>query len=164
MPGVTIRPAVEADCATLLSLIRELAVFEGLLDHLVVDEARLRRDGFGPTPRFSCLLAEADGEALGLALYFPTYSTFAGEGALYVEDLIVREAARGRGVGRALLAACAAEAERQGCARVMLAVLDWNRPARQLYESLGFRELSAWRPYGLAGEAFRALAREGRGD
>jgi GNAT superfamily N-acetyltransferase len=161
---VTIRPAVEADCPAMMALIRELAAFERLLDRVTVDEARLRRDGFGPAPRFRCLLAKQDGqdgvpEALGLLLYFPIYSTFAGEAGLYVEDLVVRQAARGRGIGRALLAACAAEAERQGCARLQL---EWNAPARRLYESLGFRQPADWQTYGLVGEAFAALAREAR--
>lgn len=163
MPALSIRPAVEADCATMLELIRELAGFERMLNQVAVDEARLRRDGFGPRPRFGCLLAERRGEVLGMALFFPTYSTFAGEAGLYIEDLIVRDAHRGRGVGRALLAACAAEAERQGCVRLTLSALDWNRPARRLYEKLGFRQPPPWQPYGLAGEAFRCLAQEGRG-
>lgn len=162
MTGLTIRKAIEADCSTILSLIHELAAYEGLLEYLKIDDARLRRDGFGARPRFSCLIAEQDGEALGLALYFPTYSTFAGEAGLYVEDLVVRQDARGRGVGRALLAACAAEAEREGCARLMLSVLDWNHPARRLYEKLGFRQPPDWQAYGLVGEAFQALAQEGR--
>lgn len=167
MPEVTIRAAVEADCPAMLALIRELAAFEGLLDRVSVDEARLRRDGFGPQPRFHCLLAVQDGgagrdEPVGLLLYFPIYSTFAGEAGLYVEDLVVHAGARGRGVGRALLAACAAEAERQGCSRLQLAVLDWNEPARRLYESLGFLQPAAWQAYGLVGGAFDALAREGR--
>lgn len=162
MSEVTIRAAVEADCPAMLALLRELAAFEGLLDRVTVDEARLRRDGFGPRPRFRCLLAEQDGEAVGLLLYFPVYGTFAGEAGFHVEDLFVREAARGRGIGRALLAACAAEAEREGCARLQLAVLDWNEPARRLYESLGFRQPSEWQTYGLAGEAFASLARAGR--
>lgn len=162
MPDFTIRPAVEADCPTMLALLRELADYEGLGDRLAVDEATLRRDGFGPRPHFRCLLAERDAAALGLVLYFPIYSTFAGEAGLYVEDLIVRQDARGQGIGRALLAACAAEAEAEGRGRLMLSVLAWNKPALRLYRGLGFLEPPDWRAYGLVGEAFRALAREGR--
>src|SRR5690554_5164599 len=95
LPALSIRPAVEADCATMLELIRELAGFERMLNQVAVDEARLRRDGFGPRPRFGCLLAERRGEVLGMALFFPAYSTFAGEAGLYIEDLIVRDAHRG---------------------------------------------------------------------
>lgn len=165
MPNVTIRHAVEADCPAMMALIRELAEFERLLDLVTVDETDLRRDGFGEVPRFRCLLAEQEGEcgaseAVGLLLYFPIYSTFAGEAGLYVEDLVVRRAARGRGIGRALLAACAAEAQRQGCARLQLAVLEWNAPARRLYEGLGFGQPANWQTYGLVGHEFTALARE----
>ncbi len=173
MTDFAIRPAVEADCPVMLALLRELATFEKLLDAFRIDEAGLRRAGFGATPRFGCLLAERPGgstqggaasEVLGLALFFPIYSTFAGEAGLYVEDLVVRETARGQGIGKALLAACAAEAERQGCRRLMLSALAWNRPARALYESLGFRQPPDWTAYALAGESFEALARRGASD
>ena len=101
-----IRPATKNDAALLLAMIRELAEFERLPDLVTMQEEELARDGFGENPRFRALIAEWSGQAAGYAVFFDYYSTWAGRG-LFLEDLFVREAFRGRGIGTALLAAVA---------------------------------------------------------
>lgn len=160
LAAVRIRRATAADVPLLLSLIRALAAYERAEDAVRADEARLLAEGFGPRPAFEALLAEIAGEAVGFALYFHSFSTWEGRKGLYVEDLFVTEAARGRGVGRRLLAACAAIARKRGCARLDLAVLDWN-PARAFYERLGFEAMQTWLPHRLSGAALERLAAEG---
>ena len=155
-----IRLARREDAATILHLIRELAAFEDLLGHVRASEADILRDGFGDTPRFECLLAELDGEAVGFALFFHNYSTFEGRAGLYLEDLYVAERVRGLGVGRMLMASIARLALERGCRRLELAVLHWN-PARDFYRRLGFDHNTDWLPYRLQGELLRRLARTG---
>ena len=159
MPSITIRAAAASDAATIVRLIRELAAYEDLLDRVRITEADVLRDGFGERPYFECLLAEAGGEALGLALHRPSYSTFDGRPGLYVEDLFVAERARRLGIGRLLMARLAAIARRRGCSRLSLAVLPWN-PARAFYHRLGFTYVEDWLPYQLSGEALARLAAE----
>jgi GNAT superfamily N-acetyltransferase len=159
MAEVTIRPATATDAATIVRMIRALADYEKLLDQVRIEEADVLRDGFGPRPCFECLLAESDGEALGFALYLGDYSTFEGRAGIFVEDLFVVEAARGRGVGRRLLARLAAIARERGASSLNLNVLDWN-PARAFYRRLGFVEAKAWQPYRLSGAALERLAAE----
>lgn len=138
LPAPThIRPGTPADLPAVLALIQELAIFERAPDAVVTTVETMMRDGFGPARVFGFLVAEAPaGELLGLALYFPAYSTWKGR-MLYLEDLIVTEAARGQGLGQQLFAAVVAEARRQGARRVRWQVLDWNTPAIRFYERLG---------------------------
>jgi GNAT superfamily N-acetyltransferase len=158
--AVVIRPATPADAGTIVDLIRELAIYEKEpLTSVKASEADILRDGFGPTPRFECLLVEVAGRPAGFALYFHNYSTWEGRAGIYVEDAFVSEWARGRNIGRLLLAAISALAEARGCTRVDLSVLHWN-PARAFYERLGFVETEEWRRYRLQGEALRQLAAE----
>ena len=162
MPSVTIRKAEPADAATIVRLIRALAAYEHLVDLVRITEAEVLRDGFGARPCFECLLAEVDGEALGLAIHRPSYSTFEGRPGLYVEDLFVAESARQLGIGRLLMARLAAIARERGCTRMSLAVLHWN-PARRFYHRLGFAPVEEWLPYQLSGDALARLATEDRG-
>jgi GNAT superfamily N-acetyltransferase len=158
--SVVIRPATAADARIIVDLIRELAIYEKEpLSSVKVTEADILRDGFGPAPRFECLLVEAAGRPAGFALYFHNYSTWEGRAGIYVEDVFVSEWARGRNIGRRLLAAIAGLAEARGCTRVDLSVLHWN-PARAFYERLDFVEMDEWRRYRLHGEALRRLAAE----
>jgi GNAT superfamily N-acetyltransferase len=154
---VLIRPAVEADAAEILAMIRELAAFERAPDAVVATEADLRRDGWGPAPQFAALMAERKGAAIGFALYCRNYSTWEGRAGIHLEDLYVRPAARGSGTGRRLIEALARITLDCGGRRLDLSVLDWN-PAREVYAALGFRPLSEWRSYRLTGKALAALA------
>ena len=135
----------------------ELAVYEREPDAVAITEADLQRDGWGPRPHFTCLVAELDGAVVGFALYHPIYSTWQGR-SMYLEDLYVQPAHRGRGVGTALLARVAAEAEAAGCARLDWSVLTWNEPAIRVYERIGAVRMEEWRRMRLAGTALQTLA------
>ncbi len=162
MTGALVRTARPEDAATILRLIRELAEFEELLDQVKAREEDILRDGFGPTPRFECLLAELDGAPVGFALFFHNYSTFEGRAGLYLEDIYVSPAARGSGLGRALMARLARIAVERGCARFDFWVLHWN-PARAFYDRLGFAHMEDWLPYRVEGQGLRDLAGEDGG-
>jgi GNAT superfamily N-acetyltransferase len=159
---ITIRRATEADCALVLDFVRELAAYEKKPDAVVATEGDLRRHGFGPQPRFETLIAELDGEPGGFALFFPDFSTWAGRPGLFLEDLFVSDWARGRGVGRALLARLAAIAIERGWAGLRLNVLDWN-PARGFYHRLGLAHRSEWLPYSADEAALRRFAAADKG-
>ena len=160
--AVVVRPATPADVPIILELIRELAIYENEpLTTVKATEADILRDGFGAERRFECLLVEVAGRPAGFTLFFHNYSTWEGRAGIYVEDIFVSDWARGRNIGRRLLAEIAAIAESRGCRRVDLSVLHWN-PARAFYERIGLVEMSEWRPYRLRGDAFTALAAEGR--
>src|SRR5271156_1111589 len=154
---VLIRPANVDDCAVLRTMIRELAEFERLLEFVTIREEDLARDGFGENPRFRGLIAEWDGQAAGYALFYGYYSTWAGPG-LYLEDLFVREQFRGKGIGKALLAAVARIARDEKCCALRWEVLDWNTKAIDLYEALGAEFRDEWRSALLTGEALHRLA------
>ncbi len=159
MPETLIRLATQDDAASILKLIRDLAAFENLSDQVKASEADLLRDGFGPTPRFECLIAEHGGNAVGFALFFHSYSTFEGRTGVYLEDLFIVEEARMLGLGRKLIGALAKLAVERNCARLELSVLDWN-PARDFYHKLGFQHQNDWLPYRINGEALAKLAQE----
>ncbi|MGH7965300.1 MAG: GNAT family N-acetyltransferase, partial [Candidatus Binatia bacterium] len=138
---------------------KALAAFEREPDAVKATADDLLRDGFGEQPKFEVLIAELDSAPVGFALFFPTYSTWEGRPGMYLEDLFVAEQARGHDVGRKLMVALAAIAVARGCARLELAVLDWN-PAQKFYRRLGMRHMQEWFPYRLTGEALQALAAE----
>ena len=157
-PILTIRPATVEDVALVAQLIRELAEYERLADAAVASEADLREQLFGERPAAEVLVAEADGEPAGFALFFHTFSTFLGKRGLYLEDLFVRPAFRGLGLGRHLMAALARIAVQRGCGRFEWSVLDWNEPAIGFYRALGASAMDEWTVQRLQGEALRALA------
>jgi GNAT superfamily N-acetyltransferase len=163
MSAVTLRFASAGDVGLLLQLIRELAAYERAPEAVVATEEDLRRHGFGPDRRFEALLAFVDDEPAGFALFFPDFSTWRGRPGLFLEDLYVREWARGRGVGRRLIARLAAIAIERDWPALRLNVLDWN-PARNFYRRLGIEARSAWVPYDAAGAALRCLADDDVGD
>jgi GNAT superfamily N-acetyltransferase len=156
---IRIRHATADDAATIVRMVRELAVYEKLADQVRITEADVRRDGFGEHARFECLLAEVDGGAVAFALSFHNYSTFEGRPGIYLEDLHVTEAARGLGIGRRLMGRLAALAIERGCRRLDLWALQWN-PARDFYERLGFHRMEDWLPYRIDGDALRRLAED----
>lgn len=159
MEGVSLRDAGAADIPALLRLIRGLAEYERLADRAVATPAALRAHMFGAVPRAHALLAEAHGEAVGLALYFFSFSTFTGRPSLYVEDVFVQPGHRGRGIGRAFFRVLAARAVAADCARMDWSVLDWNTDAQAFYRGLGARPLDEWTGFRLDGEALASLAR-----
>jgi diamine N-acetyltransferase len=152
-----IRPATIDDAALLWTMIRELAAFEHELDLVTNLSENLARDGFGEDPRFRALIAEWSHEPSGYALWFPYYSTWAGRG-LWLEDLFVREAYRGRGIGKALLAAVARVAVEERCYGIHWEVLHWNEKAITLYKALGAEFRDQCRPVIVHGDALHRLA------
>jgi GNAT superfamily N-acetyltransferase len=153
-----IRPATAADVPIIAQFIRALAEYEQLAHTVVLDEARLREYLFGPRPVAEVLLAEEAGTSVGYALFFPTFTTFRGRPNLYLEDLFVGPAQRGKGYGRALLAAVARLAVERGCGRLEWAVLNWNEPALRFYRALGAEPMDAWTVHRLSGAALEAVA------
>lgn len=151
-----IRAAGPDDAELVAALIEELNVHQGEPTGHVTAEA-VRRDGFGARPEFQVLLAEVDGAAAGYALFHPSWSTEVGERGFYLYDLYVREAARGRGVGRALLAAVAARARSEGRTFLWWSSKDWNREAQAFYAGLGAIEESV-KAHAIFGEPFEQLA------
>ena len=157
MNAITIRFAIIDDVGVLLQLIRGLAVYEKAPDAVVATEEDLRQHGFGPKRHFEALLAFLDGEPAGFALFHPRFSTWLGRPGVYLEDIFVTEAARGRGVGRRLMARLAAIAVERGWERIDFQVLDWN-PARNFYRRLGLEHVGEWLRYGGNADALRRLA------
>lgn len=161
MPSPTLRDARPTDIATVLELIHALAAYEKLSHEVVATEALLRESLFpenGVPPAAYCVLAEVEGRAAGFALFFFNYSTFLARPGLYLEDLFVRPEFRGRGLGKALLLHLAKLANQRGCGRMEWAVLDWNQPAIDFYESLGARRMKEWQICRLTGETLRQYA------
>ncbi|TNE91053.1 MAG: GNAT family N-acetyltransferase [Deltaproteobacteria bacterium] len=154
----TIRPATPADAATLHRFIVELAVYEKEPDAVEVTPEILASQIAQERPPFECVLAEVDGEPVGYALFFHTYSTWRGAPGLYLEDLYVTPERRGAGHGRALLAHLAAIAVERGCARMEWSVLDWNEPAIGFYKALGAFGMDEWTVHRLTREPLYALA------
>jgi GNAT superfamily N-acetyltransferase len=156
--GLVIRPAAADDVPLILRFIRELAEYERLLHEVVATEDVLRGTLFGPHPYAEVAIAEVDGEPAGFALFFHNFSTFLGRPGIYLEDLYVRPALRGRGVGRALLRHLARLAVERRCGRLEWWVLDWNEPAIRFYRSLGAVAMDEWTVFRVAGEALDRLA------
>ena len=157
-PLLSIRPAAVDDVPLIRALIGELAVYEKLADAAVATEDDLRVQLFGDWPAAEVLIGEADGEPAGFALFFHNFSTFLGKRGLYLEDLFVRPAFRGSGLGRQLMATLARIAVQRGCGRFEWSVLDWNEPAIRFYRSLGATGMDGWTVQRLDGEALHALA------
>jgi GNAT superfamily N-acetyltransferase len=153
-----VRPAAPADVPAIHAMIGALARYEKL-DHLhVASEADVAQALFGERPVAEALVCDADGAPVAFAVYFEHFSTFLGRPGLWLEDLFVLPAHRGRGVGKALLRALAAIAVERGCGRFEWAVLDWNAPAIEFYRGLGASVLPDWRIVRLVGPALDALA------
>ena len=157
-PRLQIEPAQPADAPLIVALVRELAAYERLLDEVVITPEDVHRDLFGPRPYAEAVIARVAGEPVGFALWFHNYSTFAGRPGLYLEDLFVRPAFRGRGYGEALLRHLARVATERGCARFEWSVLDWNEPALAFYRKLGAVGMDGWTVHRVSGEALAALA------
>ena len=153
-----IRPAELNDVPEILVLIKELAEYERLLNEVVATEELLEETLFGENSSVKVLLAYNEIQILGFALYFHTYSTFLGRPGIYLEDLFVREFARGKGIGEALLRRIAKSALEMGGGRLEWSVLDWNEPAISFYKKMGAVPLNEWTTYRVTGEKLKELA------
>ncbi|MEQ1859978.1 MAG: GNAT family N-acetyltransferase [Chthoniobacteraceae bacterium] len=158
MNGFSIRVATEDDASLVHAFIRELAEYEKLAHEMVASVEDLRRELFGAQPRAEVVFACEDGGAVGFALFFHNFSTFVGRPGLYVEDIFVRPAHRGKGYGRALMIHLAKLAHERGCGRFEWTVLDWNQPALDFYRSLGAEAKTEWIIQRVGGDALAALA------
>jgi GNAT superfamily N-acetyltransferase len=158
--SLQIRFAEASDVPLIAELIRALSRFEKLEHAVTMTEDLLATALFGPRPYAETLISEQEGESLGFALFFHTFSTFLALPGIYLEDLFVIPERRGRGVGRALLERLAQIALERGCGRLEWAVLNWNQDAIAFYERLGARPNSEWTVYRLAGQPLRSLARQ----
>jgi GNAT superfamily N-acetyltransferase len=158
MKDFEIRATTEADIPVILNLIRELAEYEREPNAVVTTEAGLREVLFGAKPSAEVLLALEKGDPVGFAVYFFNFSTWLGRPGLYLEDLFVRPAMRGKGYGRALLERLAQVAKECGCGRMEWAVLDWNDPAIQFYRKLGAKPMDEWTVFRLTEDGIAKLA------
>jgi GNAT superfamily N-acetyltransferase len=164
--ALVVRPAEPADCGLVLEFIRELAEFERLAEEVVATEERLAAALFGPHRVAEAIIGEIEGAAVAFALFFHNFSTFQGLAGLYLEDLFVRPAHRGKGHGRRMLAHLARLAVERGCGRFEWAVLDWNESAIGFYRKLGAEPMHDWTVFRLTGDALARLAEQagaGRG-
>jgi GNAT superfamily N-acetyltransferase len=159
MTGLSIRRAKAGDEDLILTLLYELAEYEKLTHAFKLTKAVIARDFFAATPLAYCDLAYCEGEPVGLATWYWTYASFAAARGIYLEDLYVRAAMRGRGFGKALLALLAKEARDAGAVRVEWSVLNWNKPSIDFYEGIGAKPNTEWTIYRLDGNALAALAK-----
>ena len=142
----------------MLSLVRELAEYEKLLHEVDATEKMLADALFGENPRLFCDIAEWNGDVAGFAVWFINFSTFSGRSGIYLEDLFVRPALRGNGIGKALLSHLAKECVANNWSRLQWSVLDWNEPSIAFYKSLGAVMMDEWTICKVAGPALTALA------
>jgi GNAT superfamily N-acetyltransferase len=156
--SLTLCAAKADDVGAIYGLMRELAVYEKLLDIFEATPHSVHEALFGPTPAAECLMAKWDGAAVGYALYFHNFSTFLGRRGLYLEDVYVQPSMRGKGVGQALLRELAGFAVERRCGRLEWTVLDWNQPAIDFYTSQGATVLPDWRVVRMTGEALKRFA------
>ena len=157
MSKLTFRAAEEKDCGLILFFIRELATYEKMLDEVVATEEMLS-DWLFQKHSAEVIFACEDGKEVGFALFFHNFSTFVGRAGLYLEDLYVLPAYRGKGYGKALLKKLAAIAVERGCGRMEWVCLDWNKQSIDFYLSLGARPMDEWTIYRVAGESLEKLA------
>lgn len=155
---IAIRAAREGDAPLIFDLVRELAVYEKLGDTVDATPEAIAGALFGKEPRLFCDIAEWNGEAAGFAVWFLNFSTFRGRHGIYLEDLFVRPAFRGRGLGKALMAQLARRCVEQGLARFEWSVLDWNGPSIAFYKSIGADVMDDWKICRLSGPALQAFA------
>jgi diamine N-acetyltransferase len=154
-----IRAARPSDGALIFALLRELADYEKLSAEVEATEEAIAAALFGEAPRLFCDIANWNGEPAGFSTWFLNYSTFRGRVGIFIEDLFVRPAYRGRGIGKALMARLARHCTKEGYGRCEWAVLDWNTPSINFYKSIGAQVREDWHIYRLSGEALETFAR-----
>jgi|SRR3954468_20738689 GNAT superfamily N-acetyltransferase len=160
--SIAIRPARPDEAGLVLSFVRELAEYEKLAHEVEATEATIADALFGASPRVYCDIAEWSGEPAGFQVWFVNFSTFSGRHGIYLEDLFVRPALRGNGIGKALLAHLAGRCVDNGWSRLQWSVLDWNTPSIEFYKSLGAVLMDEWTVCKVTGEALKTLARGAR--
>jgi GNAT superfamily N-acetyltransferase len=156
--SLVIRAARPGEASLVLQFVRELAEYEKLTHEAVATEADIHEALFGKTPRIFCDIAAWNGEPVGFALWFSSFSTFSGRSGIYLEDLFVRPAHRGKGIGKALMIHLARKCVENGWARLQWSVLDWNTPSIEFYKSLGGVLLDEWTVVRIGGDALNKLA------
>ena len=159
LPGFTLRFAQEKDTALILYFIKSLAAYENLPDQVEATEEGLKRSIF-EQKRAEVIIAEYEGKPVGYMLFFYNYSTFCGKAGIYVEDIFVEPAMRGKGFGKAMFAYLAKLTEERDCARLEWACLDWNKPSIDFYKGMGAIPMDEWTIYRLQKEALSALAKK----
>ncbi|KJC52939.1 GCN5 family acetyltransferase [Bradyrhizobium sp. LTSP885] len=160
--SLTIRRARPDEAGLVFSLVRELAEYEKLSHEVHASEADIADALFGTNSRLFCDIAEWNGEPAGFAVWFVNFSTFAGSHGIYLEDLFVRPALRGNGIGRALLMHLAKHCLANRWSRLQWAVLDWNAPSIAFYKSLGAELMDEWTICRVSGAALTALSEGAR--
>src|SRR3954447_4784897 len=156
--SLAIRRARPGEAGLVLSLVRELAEYEKLLHEVEAAEADIAAALFCDNPRLFCEIAEWEGQPVGLAIWFNNFSTFSGRAGIFLEDLFVRPAQRGKGIGKALLVHLADQCVANGWSRLQWSVLDWNTPSIAFYKSLGAELMDQWTICRVGGPALTALA------
>ena len=156
---IDIRKAEERDLPLILEFIQALAEYERLRDACVATEQKLRDTLFSSPPAAEVIIARVDGEPMGFALFFHSYSTFLAQRGIYLEDLFVKPEARGQGVGFALLSELARIAVERNCGRLEWAVLGWNQLAIDFYKRIGAVPLDDWNIFRLTGDSLVRVAR-----
>jgi ribosomal protein S18 acetylase RimI-like enzyme len=154
----TLRPTTPTDIPTLHRLLRDFATYEKLQDRFLITQAGLHDALFGANPPSESILVDADGATIGFALWYFTFGTFSGRYGLFVEDIYVGPAYRGRGIGLALFRHMARLAVQRQCAVMTWHVLDWNTPAIEFYHRIGSKPVRGWIAQELRGDALTALA------
>ena len=157
---IRLRLATEQDIATILAFIQGLAEYEKLADQVVATEEKLRETLFSAKPYAEVVIAEYEHQAAGFALFFHNYSTFLAKPGIYLEDLFVLPAHRGRGLGKLLLSYLAKLAVERDCGRLEWSVLDWNQPAIDFYQAQGATMLHDWRINRVTGPQLQQLAQQ----
>jgi GNAT superfamily N-acetyltransferase len=157
--GFTLKKVEEQDCGLLMELIKELAVYEKMIDLVESTEALYKKALFEKKVT-EAVIGEYEGKPVGYAIYFHNFSSFVGRPGIYLEDIYVRPEYRGRGFGKAMLAYVARLAVERDCGRLEWCVLDWNKPSIDFYRSLGAQSLDDWTIYRLDKDTLKALSEQ----
>lgn len=155
---MNIRTATAEDAELIFALIIELAIYEKAEHEVLTTAEEIRESIFGNNSKTSALIAEVDNKPVAYAVYFYNYSTWLGKNGIYMEDIYVSPEYRQQGIGKALLQSVAKLAVKENCGRVEWAVLDWNTPAIEFYESLGAKPQDEWTVYRLSGDELKNFA------
>jgi len=158
--SLLVRKAVKEDTGLILHFVIELAIYEKAEHEVLATEETIKSSIFNDDSHVNALICELDGKAIGMAIYFYNYSTWLAKPGLYLEDLYVSLDARGKGAGKLLLQAMAKVALDKGCGRFEWSCLDWNKPSRDFYESIGAKSQDEWVGYRMTGQTLIDFANQ----